>query len=1249
MLHSISLRRLSSPMGFGQRFLCGVILASSSGVNLLAAEAVIYLDPSKPVEERIDDLLPRMTLDEKISQISDSWGIQAIARLKVPALFKSEALHGQSYSTGGTIFPHAIAMAATWDVDLVRRSLVLIADECKAANQVHAWSPVLDVARDARWGRVEESFGEDPYLVSRMAVAWVGGFQSTGLYACPKHFAAHGQPLGGRDSMDVGFSEREMREVHLVPFRAAFKEAKAASVMHAYSTWNGVPAGASKELLQKILREEWGFDGFVVSDCGALDHFMTKHSICATGEEAAGLALSAGVDMECGEVYRKYLASAIKKGIVDEALVDISVRRTLRAKFKQGLFEKPTDKMLWDKLPIYDTPSHKDAAYEMAVESQVLLKNDGDLLPLKADLKDVAVIGPNADEGQIGDYSAQPTDGQVISVLAGLKAAAPGVHFTYARGCDQTDLNTGDFAAAVEIAKKAQIAIVVVGDRSNRRKGAGKATTGENTDGATLELPGAQRDLIKAIHATGTPVVLVVVNGKPMTLEWESLQIPAIVVSWYPGERGGAATADLLLGKRNFSGRLPITFPRHVGQEPLFYNYKPSGRRVVYSDMSFLPRYRFGHGLSYTTFRYGNLKVEQTDAATPTVSVEVENTGTRDGDEVVQMYVTDVIASVATPVMELKGFQRVALKKGEKKTVSMSLTPYQLSCLNGDMVRVVEPGEFRVHVGGTSPSALEEPANQKQSIGFKNDREGISGRFMVDHRYGADFTCQAEVPTVAQGGEAFPVRITMKNDGSLCDISEATLYVDGRVSGTRRFELEPGEQGSFTFMPTAFAAGEQDLQIVYGKKIIVRRLQVAKAPGRFMLDHARVDIDDAGMLKVVARAANSSSEAYEGQLTLSIDGKAVQTQPLKLAPGESNPVTVVYPFALSGRYAVQLNDLPAMHVSVEGRLGLLMQDVALALEVDPAGKARNLIDGAAVTLNGLALVDGRGKAKAVQFTGDGKSLEPGTIELFGKAFTLATWVRVDTFAKNGQVPLFGGVAPMGAGQDEVGTKLSAGLNDKKLYLDFSGSSLAGNTEIAIGQWVHVAFTYDPLSGFGDVYLNGKRDQHRKLKTCLSPLQMIGKAPSLPAGAFAMQEVVVVRSCCDERAIRLLMEQGGDALRSGSHVTEWRPITALPQQLEAWCELPPGTTAEAAIEIGDGTDKAISSQKVTLTDGHARYPLTALKDGTQVRIRSTLKAGTWISAPAVTGYRLEGQDVAVKWSLASELKKGSLGGGLSPLR
>jgi beta-glucosidase len=798
-----------------------------------AQETPKYLDSNVPIEQRIDDLLPRMTVAEKVSQISDDWGSAAIPRLKVPSLLKTEGLHSQSYSTGATIFPQPIGMAATFNPALINKVGREIALESKAAHIRESWSPVLDVARDVRWGRLEETYGESPYLVSRMGVAWIEGFQGEDMIAVPKHFAGHGQPMGGRDSQDIGLSDRVMREIHLPSFRAAIEEAHAGGIMAAYGVWDGVPDNASTVLLQKILRQEWGFDGFVISDCGALANLVEKQGITQTMSEAAALGIRAGVNMNCGTTYHDWTAKALEQGLIRESQLDESVRAILRAKFRLGLFEHPeTDKMVWEKLPEYDTPQARALAREVAAEGSVLLKNDNGILPLRKDIGTIAVIGPDADSAQTGDYSPKIAPDQMVTVLQGIRShVKPGTKVRFAPGLDSPlSMDKSKFAEAIDAAKQSDVAVVVVGDSSH--PGGPEGTTGENRDGASLEFPGAQRALVKSIQATGTPVILVIVNGKPFTLTWEATHIPAILVTWYPGEEGGNAIADLLFGDRNPSGRLPISWPRSPGQLPLNYDFLPSGRRYDYYDMPFTPQWSFGYGQSYTHFKYFKLRIlaREGDPGFVTVTADVQNTGNRDGDEVSQLYVTEMTSPVETPVVELKGVQRLSIKAGETKEVTFQLSPYQLSILDANMVRRVEPGKFRIHVGGSCPTfpyAVTDRLQEK--IGFSSPNEGISGEFTEPREYGARFVYSLEALENVKAGKPFAATVTVKNEGSLTDATETKLYA-GSELGSWSFELKPGEEKSHTFQVSMFKTG--NLALVAETQMMSREITVeAVAPG----------------------------------------------------------------------------------------------------------------------------------------------------------------------------------------------------------------------------------------------------------------------------------------------------------------------------------------------------------------------------------------------------------------------------------
>lgn len=807
--------------------IAAVVCLTAAGTAACSQSAPKYLDARVPVEQRVDDLLSRMTLEEKIGQIANSDGSQAIPRLKVPPLFKTEALHGFAAGTGATVFPQAIAMGATFDAELAGKVGKVSGYESRIANRYMAWAPVLNLARDVRWGRVEETYGESPYLASRLGVAWINGFQSEGVMAVPKHYAVHGAPLGGRDSNDVGFSDRMLREIFLPAFRAAFEEAHAQGVMPAYSSWQGLPDNASPVLLQQILRQEWGFDGVVVSDCGALENFYSKQGIAHSPAEAAAIGMWTGVNLNCGGAYKTHGAEAVRQGLVSDAELNDAVRPVLRAKFRLGLFdravpEKPAPER--EKLAEFDAPEARALAREVETEAAVLLKNERSLLPLRKDIKSIAVIGPDAEVAQSGDYTGRVMAEQMVSILEGVRShVSAGTQVLFARGLTAANsMDTSGFAEAVAAAKKAQVAVVVVGDDSLPHKG--KQTTGEGHDSATLELPGAQRELVRAIAETGTPVVLVIVNGKPFTMQWEAEHIPAILVSWFAGEEGGNAIAGLLFGDRNPSGHLPLTWPRTVGQVPLTYDYLPSGRDYDYVDMSGTPQWRFGFGLSYTRFRYSNLRMESAkdDPGNVDVRVDVTNAGDRDGDEVSQLYVSDVVASVMRPVLELEGFQRTKLKAGETKTVAFHLTPYQLSILDGQMVRRVEPGVFRVHVGHVVPdipaSVTKERFDHRQTaIAFDDPTEGISGEFNETRDYAARFVYSLTTPANVRAGQTSPATVTVRNDGNLTDVTETKLFNESQI-GSWSFEIAPGQTKTHVFPVTMTHAGTLVLQA--GAKVV---------------------------------------------------------------------------------------------------------------------------------------------------------------------------------------------------------------------------------------------------------------------------------------------------------------------------------------------------------------------------------------------------------------------------------------------
>lgn len=764
-----------------------------------------YMDPTLPVEERVEDLLAAMTPEDKMELIREGWGIPGIPHLYVPPISKVEAVHGFSYGSGATIFPQALSMGATFNKQLTEEIAMAIGDETVAAHTKQAWSPVLDVAQDARWGRCEETFGEDPVLVSLIGGAWIKGYQSKGLFTTPKHFGGHGAPLGGRDSHDIGLSEREMREVHLVPFRHVIRNYDCQSLMMAYSDYMGVPVAKSKELLQQILRQEWGFNGFIVSDCGAIGNLTArKHYTAKDKIEAANQSLAAGIATNCGDTYNdKEVIAAAKDGRIDMKKLDEVCRTMLRVMFRNELFENnPCKPLDWNKIyPEWNTDAHKEMAREAARQSIVLLENKDNILPLAKNLRTIAVLGPGADDLQPGDYTPKLQPGQLKSVLTGIKnAVGKQTKVLYEQGCDFTTPNGVNIPKAVKAASQADVVVMVLGDCSTSEStGDVEKTCGENHDLATLILPGKQQELLEAVCATGKPVILILQSGRPYNLSKASELCKGILVNWLPGQEGGSATADVLFGDYNPAGRLPMTFPRHVGQLPLYYNFKTSGRRYEYADMEYYPLYRFGLGLSYTSFEYSDLRIQEQANGNITIQATVKNVGQRAGDEVVQLYITDMYASVKTRITELKDFARIHLDPGQSQTVHFELTPYQISLLNDQMDRVVEKGEFKILVGGVSP---EYRANDriKDSVGYKDNKSGVSGMLDYSHEFAADFALSVSKVEENLVTNKNIVWVSVKNDGTIMDTGKIAMYVGGQKEGDNvHYELAPGEEKLIPF------------------------------------------------------------------------------------------------------------------------------------------------------------------------------------------------------------------------------------------------------------------------------------------------------------------------------------------------------------------------------------------------------------------------------------------------------------------
>jgi beta-glucosidase len=701
-------------------------------------ERPAYLDPSQPVERRVDDLLSRMTLEEKVGQMCQYSGfseqhesmiregrvgsllnvfgaenvnrIQRIAvehsRLGVPLIFGLDVLHGYV-----TTFPIPLGLASTWDPEVVKRAASAAALEASSDGINWTFAPMVDIARDPRWGRIAEGAGEDPYLGSVMARALVEGFQGEAigspgkLLACPKHFVAYGAAEGGRDYNTVDISERTLREVYLPPFKAAV-EAGAGTIMSAFNEISGIPASANHFTLGTVLRGEWGFDGFVVSDYNSIGE-LVNHGIASTPSDAAREAIMAGVDMDMqGNVYQSCLVRLVMEGIIPEEAVDEAVRRILRIKFRLGLFERPYVDAGRPKEVIM-SKGILEVALEAARKSIVLLKNEGRTLPLRKGLRRIAVIGPLADDRKapLGPWSCLGRPEYVVTVLEGIrKKASPDVEVVYAKGCEVTSALNRGLEEAADMAKGSDVAVVVVGEEAEM--------SGEAACRASLDLPGVQEELVRRVHETGVPVVEVLMNGRPLSIAWSAEHVPAILEVWFPGIQGGNAIAEVLFGDYNPGGKLPVTFPRTVGQVPIYYNHKNTGRPPSedkwtsrYLDVPFTPLFPFGHGLSYTEFEYSALKVEPEEVALGghvRISLDLRNVGRFRGDEVVQLYIRDVVASVTRPVKELKGFRRVTLEPNEMKRLEFVIGTDDLAFYDRHMRKTVEPGEFEIMVGSSS-------------------------------------------------------------------------------------------------------------------------------------------------------------------------------------------------------------------------------------------------------------------------------------------------------------------------------------------------------------------------------------------------------------------------------------------------------------------------------------------------------------------------------------------------------------------
>ncbi|GAB3574170.1 glycoside hydrolase family 3 N-terminal domain-containing protein [Spirosoma luteolum] len=750
----------------------------------------LYKNPKAPTEKRVQDLLRRMTTAEKVGQLStllgwgmyekqggtvtvsdafkkaveaqqigslwatlraDPWTQKTLTtglnpeeaaratnalqrymiehtRLGIPLLLAEECPHGHM-AIGTTVFPTALGQGSTWNPDLIRQMAAAIAQEARLQGAHIGYGPVLDLAREPRWSRVEETYGEDPVLGSRMGEAMVTGFQGRSIgsgqtiISTLKHFAAYGVPEGGHNGGSVSPGFRALHQAYLPAFRAAVK-AGARSVMTAYNSIDGVPCSANPYLLQTVLRQQWGFQGFTVSDLLSISGLATRHHVAADAPDAAALAINAGLDADLsGSGFGPALQTAIRQGRVKPAVLDTAVARVLRQKFAMGLFDNPYVDPARAAAGVR-TADHVALARQVARESVVLLKNEGNRLPLSRSIRRLAVIGPNADNvyNQLGDYTAPQADGVVTTVLQGLRAKlGSATPITYAKGCGIRDTSRAGLAEAVAAARQAEAVVLVLGGSSARDfrtdyQATGAASvqatagavsdmeSGEGFDRASLDLLGRQQELLEAVVATGTPVVVVYIQGRPLNMNWAAAHAAALLTAWYPGQAGGDAIADVLLGDYNPAGRLPLSIPRSVGQLPVYYNaLKPEPHDYV--ELPASPLFAFGYGLSYTTFAYSNLTVRVSatqKAATITASVTVKNTGPRDGDEVMQLYVTDPVSSVVTPVKQLKAFRRVFLKAGEQRVLTVTLHADDLKLLNAANAWVAEKGQFTVQVGPSS-------------------------------------------------------------------------------------------------------------------------------------------------------------------------------------------------------------------------------------------------------------------------------------------------------------------------------------------------------------------------------------------------------------------------------------------------------------------------------------------------------------------------------------------------------------------
>ena len=749
------------------------IMAITMNAMAGTKEQPIYKNPKASVEQRVNDLLSRMTLEEKVGQMNQLVGIEHFkqnsasmtaeelatntasafypgvtvkdmedwtrrglvssflhvltmeeanylqklnmqSRLQIPLLIGIDAIHGNAKCKGNTVYPTNIGLASSFDVDMAYKIARQTAEEMRAMNMHWNFNPNVEVARDGRWGRCGETFGEDPYLVTLMGVATNKGYQRNldnvqDVLGCVKHFVGGSYSINGTNGAPCEVSERTLREVFFPPFKAAIQQGGDWNVMMSHNDLNGVPCHTNSWLMTDILRKEWGFRGFIVSDWMDIEHCVDQHRTAANNKEAFYQSIMAGMDMHMhGPEWQTAVVELVKEGRIPESRIDESVRRILTVKFRLGLFEHPySDVKTRDR--VINDQEHKRTALEASRNSIVLLKNEKDLLPLDAQkYKKVLVTGINAnDQNIMGDWSELQPEDQVWTVLRGLKRVSPTTDFKFVdQGWDPRNMSQAQVNAAVAAAKDCDLNIVCCGEYMMRFRW-NERTSGEDTDRDNLDLVGLQNQLIQRLNETGKPTIVVIISGRPLSLRYAAAHVPAIINAWEPGQFGGQAIAEIIYGKVNPSAKLAMTIPRSAGQISTWYNHKRSAffHPAVCTDNK--PLYSFGYGLSYTSFRYSNLKLSKqiipNDGKTQIIaSVTIENTGQRDGVEICQLYINDLVSSVSRPVKELKDFLRVELKAGEKRTVEFTITPDKLAFYDLNMNPIIEAGEFEVMIGGSS-------------------------------------------------------------------------------------------------------------------------------------------------------------------------------------------------------------------------------------------------------------------------------------------------------------------------------------------------------------------------------------------------------------------------------------------------------------------------------------------------------------------------------------------------------------------